>query len=43
MKMIFKKCGLTAFSVLSAVGVVIGVIVSNPQEWIDHFRETRLG
>ena len=28
-KMIFKKYGLTAFSVLSAVGVIIGVIVSN--------------
>ena len=27
--MIFKKYGLTAFSVLTAVVVVIGVIVSN--------------
>ena len=28
-KMIFKKYGFTAFSVLTALGVVIGVIVSN--------------
>ena len=29
LKRIFKKYGFTAFAVLSAVGVVIGVIVSN--------------
>ena len=28
-KMIFKKYGFTVFSVVTAVGVVIGVIVSN--------------
>ena len=37
-KAIFKKYGFTVFAVVSAVGVVIGVIVSNLSKGLTNIR-----
>ena len=42
-KLIFKKYGFTVFAVVSAVGLVIGVIVSNLQKRFDKSRKRSWG
>ena len=42
-KLIFKKYGFTVFAVVSAVGLVIGVIVSNLQKRVDKSRKRSWG
>ena len=42
-KLIFKKYGFTVFAVVSAVGLVIGVIVSNLQKGLDKSRKRSWG
>ena len=42
-KLIFKKYGFTVFAVVSAVGLVIGVIVSNLKKGLDKSRKRSWG